>query len=420
MQGGGTLDYVSAWFVKAGEYIKRCNARMGFVATNSITQGEQVAQLWPILFDRCKLEISFAHRTFAWGSDARGKANVHVVILGLDNCEKAPKEKRLFNYPDIRGQPEESSPKAISPYLFDAGDLSDPHTVITEESQSINGMSKLVMGSKPIDGGHYIFSETKRDNFLKLEPGAETFLRPYIGAREFLQGEKRWILSLHNASPEQLAHLPNVKKRIARVRAYREASRSSPTRNLAETPRLYHLNVIPEKPFLFIPRVSSQRREYLPIGWLEPPIIPSDAALILENATLTDFALLISAMHNAWLRQIGGRLKSDYRYSAGSVYNTFPMPPATAKLEKLEPLAQAVLDARAAHSGSTPANLYDPDLMPGDLHQAHKNLDRAVDRLYRRGGFASEHERIGHLFERYEKVRSPLEAGKRKTRRRRR
>ena len=421
-KSGGTLDYVAAWFIKAGEYVNGGDARIGFVATNSLTQGEQVAQLWPVLFGRCKLEIVFAHRTFAWGSDARGKAHVHVVILGLDRREAARAEKRLFSYPDINGDPEESRHAALSPYLFDTGGLSDPHLVVRQESAPLNGMGRLIIGSKPIDGGNYIFDAEESAKFLETEPGAAPYLRPYVGAREYLQGGERCILALHDTPPEVLAKLPRVRERIASVRAYREASKSAPTRKLAATPTLYHVNVIPTAPFLVVPKVSSERREYVPAGWLEPPTVPSDLVFVLQNASLADFALLTSAMHMAWLRHIGGRLKSDYRYSIGLVYNTFPPPPKEADLSRLEPLAQAVLNARAAHPGATLANLYDPDLMPPNLRKAHQSLDRAVDRLYRRGGFASERERVEHLFMLYEKMYTPLGTKMKRnpTRRRRR
>ena len=412
---GGTLDYVSAWLIKAGTYAMG-ETRIGFVATNSTTQGEQVGQLWPILYDRCGLEIAFAHRTFAWGSDARGKAHVHVVILGLDRRANTRNEKRLFSYPDLNGDPEETRHTALSPYLFDAGRLSDPHLTVHEESGPMNGMGKLIIGSKPIDGGHYIFNAGERDAFLEAEPGAEPLLRPFVGAREYLQGGERWILALHDTAPDVLARLPRVRERIAIVRAYRQASKSKPTLALAKTPTLYHVNVLPTAPFLVIPKVSSERREYVPIGWMAPPVIPSDLVFVFQDATLADFALLTSAMHMAWLRHVGGRLKSDYRYSIGLVYNTFPTPPGfdTGRLDlsKLEPLAQAVLDARAAHPTATLAELYDPDLMPPSLSRAHQALDRAVDRLYRTGGFASERERVEHLFMRYEKMRAPLEAVK--------
>ena len=405
---GGTLDYVAAWFIRAGEYVRQSPARIGFVATNSITQGEQVAQLWPILFDRCRLRISFAHRTFAWGSDARGKAHVHVIILGLDRQEGTQAVKRLFSYPDINGDPEETRPAALSPYLFDAGGLSNPGLAVREESKPINGLPKLITGSKPIDNGYYIFTTEERAQFLAQELEAEPFLRPFIGAREYLQGGRRWILALHNASPATLAGLPKVKERIAQVRAYRAASQSKATQRLAATPMIYHVNVLPEQPFLVIPQTSSERREYIPIGWLEPPVIPSDKLRLRPHATLADFALLTSAMHMAWMRAVAGRLKSDYSYSVGIVYNTFPMPPAGAKMSRLESPAQAILNARANHPDAMLSDLYDPDLMPADLRRAHQALDRAVDRLYRRTGFASERERIEHLFALYEKMHTPL------------
>ena len=345
---------------------------------------------------------------------------MHVVILGLDRREEARAEKRLFAYPDPAGEPEESRHTALSPYLFDAAGLADPHLTVREESRPINGMRRLITGSKPIDGGLYIFNAEGRAEFLDAEPEAEEFMRPFVGAREYLQGGMRWILALHDASPAVLARLRRVRERIAAVRAYRDASRSAPTLKLAETPTLYHVNVLPTAPFLVIPEVSSERREYAPIGWLQPPVIPSNLVRLLENATLADFALLTSAMHMAWLRHVGGRLKSDYRYSIGLVYNTFPTPPGEADRSGLEPLAQAVLAARAAHPQATLADLYDPDLMPPNLRRAHRNLDRAVDRLYRPAPFASERERVEHLFALYEKMRAPLEAGMRGKKRGRR
>ena len=409
----GSLDYVAAWFILAGEYSKKGTIRIGFVATNSITQGEQVAQLWPVLFDRCGLEIAFAHRTFAWGSDARGKAHVHVVILGLDRREAARAEKRLFSYPDLNGEPEETRHSSISPYLFDAGGLANPHLVVTDASKPINEAPSLRMGTKPVVGQHYLFSLDERDAFISAEPGASMYFRPFIGSREFLQGHDRYILHLADADPSDLAKLPLTRQRIQAVRDMRASSRKAATRGLADLPREYEVSTVPTVPFLVIPGVSSERREYVPVGWLEPPSVPSNLVQVLENATLANFARLTSSMHMAWLRYIGGRLKSDYRYSIGLVYNTFPMPPKDADLTKLEPLAQAVLDARVAHPDATLAVLYDPDLMPTDLRRAHQALDRAVDRLYRKRGFASERERVEHLFMLYEKMRSPLEAATR-------
>ena len=418
---GGTLDYVAAWFIRAGEYVRRTQRenssqppRIGFVATNSITQGEQVAQLWRVLLDHHRLEIAFAHRTFAWGSDARGKAHVHVVIIGLDTTEHASRDRRLFTYEDFNGEPLESRHAVVTPYLFDGGALANPHLVVREEGRPINGLSQLITGSKPIDDGLYIFDAEERLAFLDAEPDAAPFLRPFVGAREYLQGGERWILALHDASPATLAQLPRVRERIAAVRTYRRASKSKPTQKLAETPTLYHVNVLPTAPFLVLPEVSSERREYVPLGWLKPPVIPSNKLRLLPDATLTDFALLTSAMHMAWMRAVTGRMKSDYMYSVGVVYNTFPTPPGfkseNANMSALEPLAQAVLDARAAHQDATLAEIYDPDLMPPNLRRAHHALDRAVDRLYRRARFTSERERVEYLFALYERMQAPLAA----------
>ena len=420
---GGTLDFVAAWFIKAGEYLQAGKGRIGFVATNSVSQGQQVAQLWPILFNRCDLEIAFAHRTFAWGSDARGKAHVHVVILGLDHRESARPEKILFSYSDINGEPAESRHLALSPYLIDGQGLSDAHLVVREESKPINGMKQLIIGSKPIDGGHLIFLADEKDAFLAKEPESAAYLRPYVGAREFVHGGDRWILALHYASPAELAELPHVRERIRSVKTYRQKSRSAPTRKLAETPTRYHVNVLPEGPFLVIPKVSTERRIYIPIGYLKPPTIPSDLLIVLLNATRTDFALLTSSMHMAWMRLAAGRLASSYRYSVGMVYNTFPTPPGYPDcLAGLTKHAQAVLDARARFPESTLSQLYDPDLMPPQLLRAHQQLDRAVDRLYRRKGFDSERDRVEYLLKLYEQMRAPIDAAltQRPTRRRKR
>ena len=428
---GGSLDYVAAWFIRAGEYARQAKAatensvpRIGFVATNSVTQGEQVAQLWPVLFERHNLEIAYAHRTFAWGSDARGKAHVHVVIIGLDLSEHAQSDKRLFSYHDIQGEPLESGHSVITPYLLDGSGLTAPHIVVREESRPINGMRQLLTGSQPIDNGRYIFDAQQRQALLEDEPDAESLLRPFVGAREYLHGGSRWILDLHDTSPAILAHLPTVRDRIATVRAWRRTSKRKSTLRLADTPTLWQVNLLPTSPFLVLPEVSSERREYVPIGWLEPPTIPSNLVRVLENASLAEFALLTSAMHMVWLRNVGGRLKSDYRYSIGLVYNTFPVPAGFgdggADLSKLERLAQAILDARAMHPDATLAELYDPDLMPANLRKAHHGLDRAVDRLYRRSAFQSERERIEHLFMLYEKICAPLETTKKAKSKRRR
>lgn len=418
---GGTLDYVTAWFIRAAEYVRQADTaaspsgrppRIGFVATNSITQGEQVAQFWPIIFERHNLDISYAHRTFAWGSDARGKAHVHVIILGLDPTEHAPTDRPLYTYPDINAEPLVATTKAITPYLLDGTRLKNPRLTVKEEGRSINGLRRLLTGSKPIDGGHYIFNREQRAALLEREPDAAQYVVPFIGAREYLRGGGRWILAMQDASPNHLAQLPVVRERISAVREYRRNSKSKPTQQLADTPTDWHVTVIPHEPFMVLPEVSSERREYVPFGWLEPPSVPSNKLRILLDATLAEFALLSSAMHMAWIRGVTGRMKSDFQYSVGIVYNTFPVPQGftdDSTRARLEAPAQAVLDARAAHPDATLAELYDPDLMPTNLRKAHRDLDRAVDRLYRtRPTFKSESDRLQHLFTLYDQSTGTL------------
>ena len=418
---GGTLDYVAAWFIRAGEYAQKGNPRIGFVATNSITQGEQVAQLWPILFNRCRLDIAFAHRTFAWGSDARGKAHVHVVIIGLDKREAVCKEKRLFAYPDINGGPEETSLAAITPYLFDGSGLADPRIVVKESAQVLNGLPKLITGTQPLEGGFLLFNQPERDQFLSVEPKAQNLFRPFLGSHEFINGIERWILHTQDVEPKNLRQLPEVVQRLRSVSKFRGSSKRATTLALSKYPSLYGVTVLPDSPFLVCPQVSSERREYIPIGWLQPPTIPSEKLRVLLSADLWHFVLLTSAMHMAWMRTVTGRLKSDYMYSVGVVYNTFPLPSVRPeRLQRLTPHADAVLAARANYPEATLADLYDPDLMPADLRRAHQALDRAVDRLYRRSAFTSDRERVEHLFGLYEQLRAPLAAeaaGKRKRRR---
>ena len=417
---GGTLDYVAAWFIKAAEYVKGGTAPIGFVATNSMTQGEQVAQLWPILFGRGALEIAFAHRTFAWGSDARGKAHVHVVILGLVQRRFEPLEKRLFSYDDINGEPVESRHKALSPYLIDASGLRDRHLVVEETPRPIGDAPKLKTGVQMIDDGILTFDEAEYQAFVAEEPEAKPLFRKFLGGDEYINGFYRWILYLADADPATLRALPLVQERMRRLKAYRASSKRPSTIAMAAYPTKLGVDERLTADYLVIPNVSSERREYVPIGWLAADVVANQKLRILPNAKPEVFGILTSAMHMAWMRAVTGRLESRYMYSVGIVYNPFPWPEmSTAAKAKIAMLAQAVLDARAAHPGATLADLYDPDVMPADLRRAHTALDKAVDALYRRGGFASDRERVEHLFALYEKAVAPLQASAGKTKRKR-
>lgn len=403
---GNRVDYVAGWFIKAASYVAGGSARIGFVSTNSITQGEQVAQLWPVLF-KAGLEIAFAHRTFVWP----GRAAVHCVIVGMAQRGDEPAEKRLFSYVDGRGEPNETRHLSLTAYLFDAKEA-DRHLVVRRERASLCGKPLIRVGTKPVDGGNLIFGPAERATLLAEEPLAEQVLRPFIGGHEFINGAARWLLHLQGASASVIRASPALRGRVAAVRRFREECGGPLALSLAADPTSYHVTVVPDAPFLVIPEVSSERREYIPIGWVEPPTIPSNKLLVMEGASLWHFAALTSRSHMAWVRHIGGRLKSDFQYSPGLVYNTFPWPDATpAQRAHIEALAQAVLDARALpkNATSTLADLYDPDTMPAELRRAHRDLDTAVDRLYRRAPFASDRERVEHLFTLYQRLVDPLQ-----------
>jgi hypothetical protein len=408
---GGTLDYVAAWFIKAGQFcaVNR-RIRIAFVSTNSICQGEQVAQLWPILFDRHGLEIAFAHRTFSWGSEARGKAHVHVVIVGLAHRDHEPDEKRLFSYPDIKGDPVETRHGGLTAYLFDARGVANRHLVVKEESKPINGARRVKSGVQMIDNGILTFTAEEKAAFLETEAGAQPLFREFLGGDEYINGFSRWILYLADADPALLRTLPQVTERMRQLRAYRASSNRPSTKAMAEYPTKLGVDERLQSDYLVIPNTSSERRDYVPIGWLAPNVIASQKLRILPDASLWEFAVLTSRAHMAWLAHVGGRLESRFSYTHGLVYNTFPWPDASpAQRAKVEALAQGVLDARAAHPTSSLADLYDPDTMPANLRKAHAALDSAVDRLYRAAPFASDRDRVEHLFGRYEALVNPLE-----------
>jgi len=404
IQNAGLLDYVTMWYFRAVAYIRETSIRCAFVSTNSISQGEQVGILWSELFQR-GVKVHFAHRTFSWQSEAKGKAHVHVVIIGFGLTNGVG--KRIFEYQDIKGEPSAISASNIAPYLVEGEDIT-----IQNRSKPLCDVPEIGIGNKPIDGGHYLFTDEEKKAFVAIEPGAKKFFRPWIGSEEFLHGVQRWCLWLGDVQPSELRELPECRKRVDAVKAYRKASKSAPTRKLAETPRRFHVENFPKGSFLVIPEVSSERRRCIPIGYLAPPVICSNLVKIIHHATSYHFGVLTSAMHMAWVKQVGGRLKSDFRYSAKLVYNNFPWPVAATaqKRVKVEECARAILDIRQEYlnKGSTLADLYDPITSPADLVKAHRALDRAVDRCYRSKKFDTERERVEFLFQLYEQLTAPL------------
>ncbi|NCD35097.1 MAG: class I SAM-dependent DNA methyltransferase [Spartobacteria bacterium] len=394
----GDLDYVTCWYLKAAQYIQGTKIECAFVSTNSITQGLQVGILWQAL-DPYKLCLNFAHRTFAWQSEARGKAHVHVVILGFSTIERAA--KLLFDYEDILGEPLALVVKSISPYLLDA-----PFVYVTRQITPICPAPNIFFGNMPIDGGNYLFSATEKDELIIKEPPAAQYFRLYVGAEEFLNGKIRYCLWLKDASPVELRKCPTILQRIQKVRDLRLKSTAKATRQKAETPQLFFFISHPESSYILIPGVSSERRKYVPIGFMSKETIASNLVHIIPNASLYHFGVLSSAMHMAWMRQVAGRLKSDYRYSGNVVYNNFPWPDKVSdeRRKGIERCAQAVIDERAKHQakGATLADLYNPITMPPGLAKAHAALDRAVDRAYRSAPFISERARVEHLFGLYQ------------------
>ncbi len=398
----GLLNFVTAWYFKAADYIRGTLIPVGFVSTNSITQGEQVGVLWGELFRRGS-RIRFGHRTFSWISEARGKAHVHVVIVGFGMGDADG--KRIYEYDPDNEVPTVLQTKNISPYLVEG-----PDTAIASRSTPLCSVPSIGIGNKPIDGGNYLFTTEQRDAFLQIEPKAKKWFRRWLGSDEFINGWERWCLWLGNCPPNELREMPHCVERINAVRDFRMASKSAPTRKLAEKPTRFHVENIPTKHFIVIPKVSSERRKYIPIGFVGPDTLISDLCFINTSITLFHFGVLTSTIHMAWVRQVCGRLKSDYRYSATLVYNNFPWPesPSDKQRATVEAKAQAVLDARAKFPESCLADLYDPLTMPAALQKAHTELDRAVEACYRKAAFHNDRERVEFLFVLYEKLSAPL------------
>ena len=394
-----SLDFVSSWHVQACKVMaENNNIEAALVSTNSITQGEQVSVLWPYLA-KLGIRINFAHRTFQWTNDAKGVAAVHCVIIGFSLRSK--KDKRIFEYVDIKGEPNEISAKEINPYLIDAPDI-----IVYPRMKPINEVSQMLNGSKPADGGFLLLTPTDREYILSTEPQAEKYIRILVGADEFLNAGERYCLWLINCPPEELRSMPKVLGFVEGVRAFRSSSKKTQTRDLATTPTLFAEIRAPESGnYLLVPKVSSERRTYVPIGFMSHRAITTDRNHMIPSATLYEFGVITSKMHMSWLSALCGRMKSDFNYSSKLVYNTFVWPNATDEQRSdVEKLAQAVLDARAEFPDASLADLYDPLTMPPTLAKAHKALDRYVDRLYSPRGFDSDADRVAMLFERYKEA----------------
>ena len=400
--GTGVLDYVCCWFQKTAEFIRETNAHAAFVATNSITQGEQVPALWRRLF-ALDVHIDFAHRTFKWMNEAANNAAVFCVIVGFSNGRAV---KWLFEYETPTSDPIGHKVDEINPYLLPMSERLYVKSRTTPFPAC--AVPEIRFGSMPNDGGHLLFTENEYHAFLEEEPAARRYMRQFKGSREFIQGGLRYCLWLKDANPQELRRMPNVTRRIRLVAAHRAASQRETTQGLP--PSMFGEDRQPTRRYLLIPRVSSERRIYIPMDFQEPDIIASDACLTVEDATMFHFGVLSSEMHMAWVRTVAGRLESRYRYSNQIVYNTFPWPQEVSETahRRVTQCAEAVLAARRARPDATLADLYDPDVMPAPLAQAHRALDRAVDACYRRAGFDSEIQRVIYLFELYRQLDAPL------------
>jgi hypothetical protein len=402
----GILDYVTCWYIKAAEMSQlKPKIQTAFVSTNSISQGEQVGVLWQILFDSFQMKIKFAHQTFAWSSEARGKANVFCVIIGY---AKEVNQRRLFSYETVKSEPIETSPENINPYLVGGEDI-----VISPKSKTLCKVPQIVFGNMPNDGGFLLLDKYEM-MAVKLDGDKiDSWIKPLISAKEFINGQERYCLWLSGISPSEINRLPSVKSRVESVRKYRLQSTREATRKLADFPTLFGEIRQPKTNYVLIPRHSSENREYIPFGYLDSSKIVSDSCLSVSTENLYLFGILISKMHMLWIKIVCGRIGNDIRYSNTLVYNNFPWPgvdgevPNKPELKnekmktKIEELAQNILNTRTKYPDSSLADLYDPIAMPPDLRKAHHELDKAVELAYRKEPFKSDTERVEFLFEKY-------------------
>lgn len=388
----GNMDYVTGWYKKAADFIKGTDIKCALVSTNSICQGETVGNLWKPLMEM-GIHIDFAYRTFIWDSEAQSKAHVHCVIVGFSS---APNNKTKY----IFSGENKISANNINGYLIDADDI-----CIESRNTALCDVPDIGIGNKPIDDGNYLFEKEEMDRFINEEPQSAPYFHPWYGSREFINQQPRYCLYLGDCSPATLRNMPESMKRVQAVKEFRLASKSAGTRKIAETPTRFHVTNMPEGTYVVIPEVSSERRRYIPMGFMTPEIMCSNLVKIVPNASLYHFGVLTSNVHMAWVRTVCGRLKSDYRYSKDIVYNNFPWPmPAEDQKAKIEATAQGILDARALYPDSSLADLYDELTMPIELRKAHQANDRAVMEAY---GFSlkmTEQECVAELMKMYQKL----------------
>ena len=395
VKASGNLDYVCCWYKKAAEYMRGKKTRAALVSTNSICQGEHVAVLWKLIFGM-GIQIDFAYRTFRWYSESSDMAHVHCVIVGFSGRDSGQKHKFIFDEGGNR-----RNVSNINGYLMDM-----PDVFIESRKKPLCDVPEIGIGNKPIDGGFYLFAEREMQEFIKKEPVSAQYFHEWIGSDEFINGNRRYCLWLGNLQPAELLKMPECMKRVQAVREYRLASTSAPTIKLADRPTRFHVENFPKGNYIVIPEVSSEKRKYIPIGFLTPDIFCSNLVKIVPNATLYHFGVLTSNVHNAWMRAVGGRLKSDYRYSKDIVYNNFPWPEATdGQRIAIEQTAQAVLDARTKYADCTLAQLYgDKAYLFPELVEAHRENDKAVMAAYGFGMKMTESECVAELFKLYEKL----------------
>jgi len=390
---GGTtkLDYISIWFLKASKYIKNSNASFAFVSTNSINQGEQVALLWPSLFSE-GVEISFGHTSFKWTNNAKGNAGVTCSVVGVVNVNTS--KKRIYT----NGMQREV--KSISPYLTQGG-----KGVVFKRRSTLSVLPPIVLGNMPKDGGNLILTTSEKEDLVANYPQSERFIKKLLGSSEFIRGGERWCLWIDDLEVQAAVCVPEIKKRIQNVVKMRLNSSKKGTQKFAEQPHRFVEKRHQDSPSIIIPRISSERREYIPIGFLDSDVVVSDLAYVIYNPEPWIFATISSRMHMTWVRAVAGRMKTDYRYSSALCYNTFPFPAITGDQKaSLEDYVFKVLDEREARSEKIMAELYDPDKMPEGLRQAHHELDLAVEQCYRSRPFKNDEERLEYLFKFYEEM----------------